>query len=63
MARLEPDEHIVDQIEEARRHNNKLWMQLLRVALGHAPEVTKAILFEINQNDKRISELVGELAK
>jgi hypothetical protein len=50
---------IVDSIQEIRSQNNKLWMDLLRVAAKYAPEETKSILKNINKNDKQISKLLG----
>lgn len=46
-----------------RARNNDLWMKLLEIALETAPEETKAVLREINENDRRISDLLTELAK
>jgi len=52
----------IDQIEEIRRDNNRLWMDLLRVAMLAKPETTKAILKGITENDKKISALTEKLA-
>lgn len=53
---------LIDQVEEVRRDNNRLWMQLLRIALKAAPEEAKATLTKINENDKLIGELLGKVA-
>jgi hypothetical protein len=52
---------IIDQIQKVRSKNNKLWMDLLRVASQYAPDRTKKILKAINTNDKKISKLIGEI--
>ena len=53
---------IIDQIRKIRSHNNIEWMRILEIALKHAPEETKKVLREINNNDREISGLLGELA-
>lgn len=55
-------DEIVDQVEDVRRANNTLWMDLLRIALKAAPEEAKATLAKINENDRKISALLGRLA-
>ena len=54
---------IEDRIEAVRRSNNRLWMDILRLALNSEPVGAKKILKRINQNDKKISKLIGRLAK
>jgi len=53
--------NIIDRIEEIRRNNNINWMNILRIALKHAPEETREELKKINENDKRISNLLSEI--
>lgn len=53
----------VDAIEAVRRRNNKLWMDILRIALTRAPVETGRVLRRINANDAKISALLGKLAK
>lgn len=55
------DSTIVDKIQEIRAKNNKNWMDLLRLALKHAPEEAKIILARINEYDQEISKLVRQL--
>lgn len=53
-----------DKVEEIRRirvMNNDLWLQLLKIALKHAPIETKSVLADIRMNDQAISNLMGEL--
>lgn len=53
---------IINQVEEIRRDNNRLWMDILRVAMDKAPEETKKILVKINANDRKVTGLLGMLA-
>lgn len=55
-------EDAIDAVEAVRRDNNALWMKLLRLALSAAPSEAKAILRQINANDRKISTLLAELA-
>ena len=57
------DMSLVDQIQAVRTRNNVNWMDLLRIALTHAPDETKAVLRQINSDDGSISELLKELGK
>ena len=57
------DTDLVDKIQEVRTANNRLWMNLLRLALAADPINAKAILRQIRVNDLRISELMEELGK
>lgn len=61
--KVDQDAKIIRQISDARTSNNVLWMQVLELALKHAPKETKAVLAHINVNDKAISGLVERLAK
>ena len=54
---------IVGLIERTRSKNNKNWMDLLRIALNHAPKESKKVLKKINLNDKKISRLFEQLSK
>ena len=56
------DNTLINQVEDIRRANNGLWIQLLRIALEHAPKQTKAVLKQINFNDSEISKLLKEVA-
>lgn len=57
------DKTAIELISEGRRQNNILWMNLLEIALSHAPVETKAVLRQINENDATISVLLAELAR
>jgi hypothetical protein len=52
----------LDFIERIRDDNNILWMNILRIALEHAPKETKDILRQIKNNDTSISETLGKIA-
>ena len=54
---------LIDQIQAIRSKNNKCWMDIIRVAMSHAPKETKALLREIQKNDLAISELNGRLGQ
>lgn len=54
-------DNIIDKIQKIRENNNKLWMDLLRLSLTISPYKAKAIIKKINKNDRKISQLLGEL--
>lgn len=57
------EQETIDLITAVRARNNDLWMRLLAIALEAAPDRTKAVLREINANDRTVSDLLRELAK
>lgn len=57
------DTRRVDSIEAIRTANNRLWMQILRIALEHSPEETKAVLAAINGNDRQIGAILAQIAE
>jgi len=57
------EQQTIGQITALRARNNDLWMKLLEIALATAPAGTKEVLRQINENDREISGLLGELAK
>lgn len=52
----------IDEIQKIRVENNKLWMDLLRIAMNKDPENTKRILKEIRKNDLLVSDKFDILA-
>ena len=56
------DSEIIDEIEKVRSKNNINWMNILRLALKHAPEDARKILSKINKADSRISQLIKKLS-
>ncbi len=59
----DPDEkkHPLDEIEAARARNNLNWMNILRLVLELSPEHGKALVTDIRNIDKEISELTDKL--
>jgi len=54
---------IINQIQLLRKKNNINWMDILRLAMKHAPHETKKILQNINSFDKKISNEVNSITK
>tara|TARA_B100001057_G_C22861225_1_gene954585 strand:+ start:968 stop:1195 length:228 start_codon:yes stop_codon:yes gene_type:complete len=52
---------IINKIEKVRSNNNVNWMNVLRVALKHAPDETIKLMKNINAKDKRISNLFNSI--
>ena len=52
---------IIDKIEKIRSKNNINWMDVLRIALKNAPNETIKLIKDINQKDKKISNLLGRI--
>lgn len=55
------DLEIINKVEQVRKGNNVNWMDVLRLALKHAPEETKDLIKKINKSDNEISNLLGKL--
>jgi hypothetical protein len=55
-------EQIIDGIELIRSRNNKNWMNLLRIALKHAPKEGQKIMRNIVDCDSEINKLTSRLA-
>lgn len=53
----------INKIQLLRKKNNLNWMNILRLAMKHAPEETKKILKKINTFDKKISNEVNTIIK
>jgi len=45
----------LDSIESIRSKNNKNWMDVLRLAIKHAPNEALKLMVEITKRDKQIS--------
>ena len=54
---------IISQIENVRKKNNKNWMDLLRVSFRYNPTLSKKIVRQIFNDDRRINKLVKKLIK
>lgn len=57
----EKEKHPLDEIESARARNNLNWMNILRLVLELSPEHGKALVTDIRNIDKEISELTDRL--
>jgi hypothetical protein len=57
------EKKIIDKIENIRKKNNKLWMNILRIAMDKKPNETKKNLSDITKNDTEISKLTKELSE
>jgi len=56
------NDHYLDLITKARAKNNINWMEILRVALKHAPDETRALLKQIKALDLDISYYTSRIA-
>lgn len=55
------DMSTIDKIQFIRTKNNQAWMDILRLAVLHAPTKAKQIMSEITENDRQINELMKGL--
>ena len=53
--------NIINKIEKVRSKNNVNWMDVLRVALKHAPDETIKLMKNINRKDRKISNLFNSI--
>ena len=53
--------NIINKIEKVRSKNNINWMDVLRLSLKHAPNETIKLMKQINQKDKKISNLFNSI--
>ena len=54
--------NIIDEIEKIRNKNNVNWMDILRLAIRHAPDEAIELMKKVNREDKRISELFKKMS-
>ena len=54
---------IISKIEKIRSKNNINWMNILRLAFKLDPNSAKKIMRKINNDDKKISNLLNKLGK
>jgi hypothetical protein len=52
----------IEEIQIIRVKNNKLWMELVRIAAETAPERTKKVMKQISANDEAVTKIVKEYA-
>jgi hypothetical protein len=62
MAKKMTDLEIIDEIQRVRSNNNKVWMDLVRLAVTVAPKEAKAIFSRITDNDEKVSALLRKLS-
>lgn len=62
-SQIEEKLKLIDEIEKIRSSNNVNWMNLLRLAFRVAPDEAKQLFSRINEDDKKISQLLSELSK
>lgn len=60
MAKFEPEE-IISYVAGIRQANNRLWMDLLRLAFRHAPKEARQIMKKITKNDREVSKWTSRL--
>ena len=53
----------IDEIEKVRTRNNVNWMDILRLAISHAPDEAIELLKKVNSEDRRISELFIKISE
>ena len=54
---------IINQIKKIRSRNNVNWMNILKLAFKYAPKEAGKLMKKINNDDKKISNLVNKLTK
>ena len=57
------DFEIIDAIEKVRSKNNINWMNVLRLAFKHSPSEARDIVAKINEDDKKIGNLLKQLSR
>ena len=55
--------NIIDEIEKVRTRNNVNWMDILRLAITHAPDETRKLMKKVNSEDDKISRLLKKLTE
>ena len=54
---------IIDEIEKVRTRNNVNWMDILRLAIRHAPDEARKLMHKVNSEDDKISKLLKKLTE
>ena len=57
------EKEIIDEIEKIRTRSNVNWMNILRLAIRHAPDESIELLKNVNCEDERISELFNNISE
>ena len=53
----------IDKITEIRENNNRLWMDILRIAYEFHPIRTKKVIEKILKNDRKINDELEKLVR
>ena len=54
---------VINKIQKIRSKNNVNWMDVLRLAVNHAPAETIKLMKKINNKDKQISALFKRISR
>jgi hypothetical protein len=54
---------LIKKIQKIRSRNNANWMNILKLAFKYAPKEATKLMKKINNDDKKISNLVNQLTK
>lgn len=55
------DAKIIDKVQAIRVKNNRLWMDILRLAFNARPKEARKIMQKINKNDSKITMWMARL--
>lgn len=55
--------NLIKKIQKIRSRNNANWMNILKLAFKYAPKEAAKLMKKINNDDKKISNLVYKLTK
>tara|TARA_B100001939_G_C16827876_1_gene567265 strand:+ start:212 stop:403 length:192 start_codon:yes stop_codon:yes gene_type:complete len=55
--------NLIKKIQKIRSRNNANWMNILKLAFKYAPKEATKLMKKINNDDKKISNLVNQLTK
>ena len=55
--------NLIKKIQKIRSRNNTNWMNILKLAFKYAPKEAGKLMKKINNDDKKISNLVNELTE
>ena len=55
--------NLIKKIQKIRSRNNANWMNILKLSFKYAPKESAKLMKKINNDDKKISNLVYKLTK
>ena len=56
------NKNLLNSVSKIRVKNNKLWMQVLALAIEARPEEARKLIRGITSNDQEVSRLMAEIA-